>query len=234
MAQIEGAHWWFKGRRTILESIIKHRVCPSEDARILEAGCGTGGNLQMLGTFGRVDAFEYDEDARRVARERSGRAIMAGSLPDGLGHIQGNFDLIALFDVLEHLDKDTESLQALAARLAPQGRIILSVPALPYLWSNHDEVHHHHRRYSKASLNRVLTQAGLNVEYISYFNMWLLPAAIVQRFLSRFSKSEPRLDGVPMKPLNALLTRVFESERVLLQKSTLPIGLSLCAICTLA
>lgn len=232
MAEIEGSHWWFVGRRAIIRSLIEHRVAPRKPARVLEAGCGTGGNLALLGDFGAVEAIEYDEAAREIARAKSGLDVKAGSLPDGIDHIDGAFDLVALFDVLEHLEKDEESLRSLAARLAPGGKLVLTVPALQFLWSSHDKRHHHHRRYSRASLSEALTRAGLRVEYMSYFNSFLFPAAMAQRLLSRFSKGDPALNAMPPKPVNALLTRIFASERALLRYMRLPIGLSLCAVCS--
>lgn len=232
MAESEGTHWWFVGRRAIIRSLLAHRVRPRAGSRILEAGCGTGGNLELLGEFGSVEAIEYDDDAREIARRKSGIDVKPGRLPDGIGHVEGPFDLIALFDVLEHLDEDTESLRSLSALLAPAGKLMLTVPALQFLWSSHDEVHHHHRRYSRGSLKQVLEGAGLKVEYASYFNSFLLPAAIAQRLVSRFSRQKPELDALPAQPVNALLTRILASERAVLNRARLPVGLSLCAICT--
>ncbi len=222
MAGVEGTHWWFVGRRAIIRSLIETRVRPEKRARILEAGCGTGGNLALLAEYGALEAFEYDELARDIARERSGIGVQPGHLPDGIAQLTGPFELIALFDVLEHLEQDEVSLRALSALLAPDGKIILTVPALQFLWSSHDDLHHHHRRYSKGRLRGVLERADLHVEFISYFNSLLLPAAIIQRVASRFSKHEPVLDDLPPKAVNALLARIFAAERVLLSKMPLP------------
>lgn len=233
MARIEGEHWWFVGRRAILRSLIQDRVRPPENARILEAGCGTGGNLELLSDFGQLEAFEYDGNARAISIARSVAPVKEGRLPDGIDHIEGSFDLIALLDVLEHLEYDAESLRTLASRLSPSGKIILTVPAIEWLWSQHDVVHHHHRRYSRRSLARTIGEAGLEVEYMSHFNSILLPAAIVQRFAARFSSDGPDLDIVPARPVNTLLTTIFAAERGILKMMRLPAGLSLCAICSL-
>jgi SAM-dependent methyltransferase len=232
MAEIEGRHWWFVGRRAIIRSIIEKRIRPGRNARVLEAGCGTGGNLAMLGDYGSLAALEYDDDARAIARERTGVDVQPGRLPDGIDHIDGPFQMITLFDVLEHLDEDEESLRSLSKLLAADGKIILTVPALQFLWSDHDVVHHHHRRYSSARLRDVLERAGLQVEYISYFNSLLLPAAILQRLASRFSKKQAAIDDVPPTAVNSLLTKIFAAERSLLSWFRLPIGLSLCAVCS--
>lgn len=233
MAGIEGSHWWFVGRRAILETLIKDRIRPGESARILEAGCGTGGNLALLGQFGTVEAFEYDAQAREIASQRSGIDVQPGSLPDGIGHLSGPYQLIALFDVLEHLERDEESLRSLSRILAKDGKLILTVPALQCLWSQHDVLHHHHRRYSMAQLRGVLEKAQLQVDFITYFNTFLLPAAVLQRLSIRMRKSKMALDGVPPKPFNAMLARIFGAERHLASRMRLPIGMSLCAICSI-
>lgn len=232
MAETEGTHWWFVGRRKIIGSLIEQRIRPVKSARILEVGCGTGGNLRLLAEYGVVEAIEHDDDARTIARERSGIDVQSGHLPDGIDHVRGPFQLIALFDVLEHIDRDDESLRVLATVLAPGGNIILTVPALQFLWSSHDVAHHHQRRYSMRRLRAVLEQAGLRVEFISYFNSLLLPVAILQRLVSRFSGREPALDNIPGRPINFFLERIFSAERVLLKHMRLPVGLSLCAICS--
>lgn len=231
MARTEGEHWWFVGRRAIIRSLIESRVRPPRNASILEAGCGTGGNLNLLAAFGKVEAFEYDEAARAIAGARSGVEVREGRLPGGIEHIGDGYDMIALFDVLEHLEDDSESLRDLAGRLAPGGRIILTVPAMEWLWSQHDVVHHHQRRYSRRSLSNTIAEAGLESDYMSHFNTLLLPAAIAQRFAARFSKGEPELDAIPPRPLNRALASIFAAERKLLEAVRLPVGLSLCAIC---
>lgn len=231
MAATEQTHWWFVGRRAIIRSLIEQRIQPKGALKVLEAGCGTGGNLELLSQFGDLDAFEKEDFARAFARERSNVDVQPGHLPDGLGHIAGSYDIIALFDVLEHVQEDEESLRTLSSLLAPGGKIILTVPALQSLWSDHDIRHHHHRRYSKRNLREVIERSGLRVEYISYFNFVLFPIAVIQRFASRFLKGETALDVQPPKLLNEILTRAFSSERALLARMRPPIGLSLCAIC---
>lgn len=232
MAATENRHWWFVGRRAIIRSLIETHVGQRKNLHILEAGCGTGGNLALLEQFGQVAAFEHDDDARQHAKAATGVDVVPGSLPDGIDHIAGTFDLIGLFDVLEHVEHDRAAIRALAARLAEDGTLIITVPALPFLWSDHDRLHHHHRRYTRWQFTETLESAGLRVDYISYFNSLLFPAALLQRLASRFSRGAAK-DGsaVPPAPINWLLTRIFAAERRLLQWGGLPIGLSLCAVC---
>lgn len=231
MAETEGSHWWFVGRRAIINSLLGTRARTSIRPRILEAGCGTGGNLAMLQQWGEVTAFEYDSDARQHAATVSGLDILPGSLPDGIDHIDGPFDLICLFDVLEHIEADVTSLRTLASRLAPGGAMFLTVPALQFLWADHDVLHHHKRRYSRKRLAQVLRASGLSVSYISYFNTLLFPLALVQRLMSRLRGSEVgNPASLPAAPLNRAFASIFAAEAVLLRHVRLPIGLSLCAI----
>ena len=232
MAGIEGEHWWFVGRRAILKSLIERKVKLPPAPSILEAGCGSGGNLELLKSFGELDAFEFDKTARQIASDRSGLEVTYGRLPDGIDHLKNEYDLIALFDVLEHLDDDLSSMKALSARLGENGSLVVTVPAIPALWSSHDEVHHHKRRYSRKSLLEVLENAGLSVDYITHFNSLLLPAAVVQRLLSRLSDGQTELDGMPLASVNSVLKSIFSFERHLLLASTLPLGLSLFAKCS--
>lgn len=232
MAESEEAHWWFVGRRAIIRSLIENHVRPGPQARILEAGCGTGGNLGLLASFGTLQAFEHDEVARNIARAKTGVDVKPGTLPYGIDQIEGPFDLIAMLDVLEHLEDDKASLRSLSDRLVREGKLMVTVPALQFLWSSHDELHHHYRRYSRKSLVQCLQDSGLAVNYISYFNSILFPFAVAQRLYSRGFRSEASLEAMPGEPFNSLLSKVFAIERLVLNKSTLPLGLSLCAICT--
>lgn len=230
MSAQEGDHWWFVARRAILDTLIRNRIAPPAGARILEAGCGTGGNLRMLARHGAVDALEYDAQARDLARAQGIGRIEPGMLPDRIGFDGAHYDLIAILDVLEHVDEDRASLAALRARLAPGGRILLTVPAVPWLWSDHDVLHHHKRRYTLAGLRDVAGSAGLKVESIGYFNSLLFPLAVATRTAHRLLRRTAPLDARPAGPVNRLLQRIFGWERHLLGRVRFPIGLSLYAI----
>lgn len=230
MSAQEGSHWWFVARRTILDRLIRTQVAPRPDARILEAGCGTGGNLAMLAGHGRVDALEYDGEARTIAHARGVAPIEPGMLPGQIGFGDQRYDLIALLDVLEHVEEDSASLAALRNRLADGGRILLTVPAVPWLWSDHDVLHHHKRRYTMAGLRMVAQVAGLKVETIGYFNSLLFPIAIAMRTAHRVLRRQGRLDAQPSPLVNGVLRTIFGWERHLLGRIRFPIGLSLYAI----
>ena len=230
MSALESSHWWFVARRAILDSLIARRIAPGAGAHILEAGCGTGGNLAMLATYGSVDALEYDEGARSLAEARGLARVEAGMLPEKIGFGDARYDLIALLDVLEHVEADRESLAALRTRLLPGGRILLTVPAAPWLWSDHDVLHHHKRRYTLAGLTHVAQAAGLRIETAGYFNSLLFPLAVAARVAHRLLGRKGSTDAQPSALINGLLRRIFASERHMLGRLRFPMGLSLYAI----
>ncbi|WP_313231769.1 methyltransferase domain-containing protein [Sphingobium yanoikuyae] len=137
-----------------------------------------------------------------------------------------------LLDVLEHVEQDREALAALRDRLAPGGRILLTVPAAPWLWSEHDVLHHHKRRYTAASLHAVARDAGLQVHEKGHFNALLFPVAVLARAVQRLTGRGAATEAAPPTSLNTLLRHVFATERHLLGRVSLPFGLSLYAILT--
>jgi SAM-dependent methyltransferase len=230
LRDLQDEHWWFVGRRRIIRELIAAHVPLPSDAAILEAGCGYGGNLPLLQEFGRVSAFEYDDQARAFAARASGIAVAPGALPDRLDLGGRTFDLIAMLDVLEHIEEDSASLARLGEHLAPGGRMVITVPAFAWLWSRHDEVHHHKRRYSRAALKSALARAGLRPVRTGYFNTLLFPLALVQRLASRLRSQEAAAERLPPAPLNRALAAIFGSERWAAARWPLPFGLSLYAV----
>lgn len=232
MADTESRHWWFCGRRNILDRMLTQLGLPSH-ARILEIGSGTGGNLPMLARYGQVSALEMDETARTLANQKTGGLfdIRAGYCPDQIPFTDQRFDLICLFDVLEHIPNDVGTLEALKGLLAPGGRVMLTVPAHPWLWGAHDEYLHHQRRYKAADLRQMLIRAGFNIKRFTYFNTILFPVAALVRLKERLSKSRHASGGaVPPAPLNSLFKQLFSLERYALPYVNLPFGVSLLTV----
>ncbi len=231
MAEIEEHHWWFVARRAILAEVLSRLVDLSPPARILEAGCGTGGNLAMLSRFGEVAAFEPDAEARRTARGKGSFDIREGHLPGGIPFEPGRFDLVVALDVLEHVDDDLASLRALHDQLRPGGSVLITVPAFDFLWSRHDERHHHKRRYVRAGLRRGASDAGLIPVEVSYFNSVLFPLIAGVRLGKKILRLEDTEDeAMPPAPINGILCRLFASERHLMGRVRAPFGVSLLMI----
>lgn len=230
MDEQEAAHWWFAARREMIRTTIARLIELPVQADILEAGCGTGGNLAMLMELGALDAFEFDAQARAIAAQKAKIDVPFGALPDDIPFAPKRYDLIGLFDVLEHIEDDHATLARLGERLKDEGRLLVTVPALPWLWSKHDERHHHFRRYTKRSLSRTAAEAGLVAERCFYFNSFLLPVAVGMRAVKAVLRSDSPDDTMPSTGLNRALYAVFASERHLVGRIGLPIGLSVCAI----
>ena len=207
MAELDELHWWYRARREILADLIRRKIRPREGARVLEIGCGTGHNVLMLKQFGEVDAIEIDDAARAVASARLGKEVGKAPLPELTGVEDGRYDLIAILDVLEHVDRDREALVSMARKLKPGGRILITVPAHPWMWSAHDVVNHHQRRYTKKALRQVIGEAGLKLEMLSYFNSILFPLAAAARVAGRISGRGGRLSSLSSLPVMRPATR---------------------------
>ncbi len=231
MRDLEDRHWWFVGRRAIVASLLRSSGLP-EGARMLDLGCGTGGNLSMLSEFGQVVGAELDEHAAQLASERGCAPIVRGTLPDGLPLDTGVFHCVTLLDVLEHIDDDRATLETVNRLLAPAGQLLITVPAFPFLWGAHDVAHHHQRRYRAKGLRQLLETTGYEITTLSYCNTWLFPVAAVVRLSRRCFPGREGDRGagaelsLPPAPVNTLLAAVFASERHLLRMG-LPFGVSL-------
>ncbi len=230
MAELDTQHWWYRARRDVLHDLIARRIAPRPGGRVLEVGCGTGHNLAMLGSFGSVDAVELDSAARSVAEKRFGKSVIDARLPGLDGLESGAYDLVAALDVVEHVEDDRGALQGLARCLAPRGRILVTVPAFPFLWSAHDVANHHHRRYTKASLRQAVTDAGLTLEFMGWFNSLLFPLAVADRMWGKLRGREGSDDALPPPALNSAFETVFGLERHALGRLPLPPGVSIAAI----
>jgi SAM-dependent methyltransferase len=230
MAELDELHWWYRARREVLASLIRRSIPLPVDARILEVGCGTGHNLRMLERFGTVDGIEIDDEARAMAEKRLGRAIGSAPLPDLAGIPRAAYDLVAALDVVEHIDDDRAAVAALASCLKPGGRLLITVPAHQWMWSAHDDLNHHKRRYSKDGLERLIDGSPLHLHSLGYFNSLLFPLAVAARMAGRLTGRGGGDDRLPPKPVNYLFERCFAAERRLIGRVPLPPGLSLFAI----
>ena len=205
-----------------------------EPARILDAGCGSGRNMVELARLGTVTGVELSEASVALARERDVGEVIAGSVLE-MPFADDSFDLAVSLDVIEHLEDDLGALRELRRTVAPGGALLVTVPAYQWLWSGHDEINHHHRRYTRRTLQRVAEQAGWSQLRTTYFNSLLLPVAIVLRVLERVNRAkttETSLDlWIPPEPVNWLLERPLTLEAALIARGgRIPAGLSLLAV----
>jgi len=229
MAELDDRHWWYRARRRILADLIRREASLPAKARILEIGCGTGHNLSMLSGFGHVDGLELDDEAAALSEKRLGRKVMRSPLPE-LDQVPDNYDLIGAFDVIEHIEDDHAALAAIATKLKPGGKFMMTVPAHPWMWTAHDVANHHKRRYSKRALRSLIESSPLKLERLGYFNSLLFPIAVAERAASKLRGKDNGDVSLPPAPLNSALEALFASERYLVGRLPLPPGLSLFAV----
>ena len=226
-AGMEADHWWYRGRRRIVVQLFE-RFVGRGDRRILDVGCGTGAMLPHLRPFGRPQGIEQDAGLVRLGRER-GLNVTVRDFPKET--LDDRFDVVSLFDVLEHLPDDRAALAAARSMLAPGGRLVLTVPALPWLWSPHDVAVGHRLRYDRSLLRRRLEASGFTIVHLTHFNTFLMPLAVVYRFLK---KSEGHHFSIPPRPANELLAAILGGERSLAAGPGLATGVSLAAVAALS
>lgn len=225
-------HWWWRSREAYLLGWIErlHRSSPRE--RILDVGCGDGLFFERLARFGKVDGLE--PDASLVNNPRWQSQIRVGSL-DRRFQGSSDYDLLLMLDVLEHIDEDCEALHAAHSALRPGGHLLLTVPALSWLWSQHDVANEHYRRYHPAGLRAVLAAAGFEVEVVRYFFCWTVAPLLVRRWLTPAGSVSGQGTAdyavpIPPGPINRALTLLSMGEHALGRVVRWPLGTSLLAI----
>lgn len=227
-------HWWPAGRRKILGTLLD-KYHPGVNGPVLDAGCGPGANLSLLAEYGQVTGVDSSPVAVRLCRERYPFPIIQAPV-ENLPFPDGYFQLVAALDLLEHVPDDRLVLKELHRVCAPGGWAILTVPAYPWLWSGHDEVLGHYRRYRLGSLKRKVNEAGFHIIKASHYNTFLLPAAVAFRLTGKIQarlrakggQLQPASDLQPVGPLlNSLLYSVFSLESRLIPSVSFPAGLSI-------
>ncbi len=224
-AAMEDRHWWFVGRREIVFEVLCRYVPPREGKHLLEIGCGTGGNLRFLRNHYHLTGLDSAGEAVRHARERVECPILEGDFRLLFPERFAGVDVVLLADVLEHVADDERFLRDILERLSPGGVLLLTVPAHDFLWSNHDLVLGHLRRYSRRQLLSLVERLPVEMVYRTCFNFFLLPLITLYRVLPQGKVRGSDLT-LPWAPLNRLLCLLLRSEKLLLRWLPLPWGVS--------
>lgn len=239
--QLEEQHWWFASRRDAVYDLIQALKLP-KTAAILEIGCSGGPLMQRLRAHGYTDitGIDVSEPAIELAQARG---VPHVSVMDGaaLKFADARFDLVIASDVLEHIEEEGQALREWKRVLRPGGQLLVFVPAHDYLWSEHDVVNHHFRRYSRRNLVGALTKAGLQVQRSSFWNAAVfLPTASWRLLRRQLAGQRATTATTPSSatgdlhhlaaPLNKLLLGWVRVENALLRYVNLPIGVSVFAL----
>jgi SAM-dependent methyltransferase len=232
MYEVEERHWWFVGRRAIIESFVAEvcRQIGKRKPRILDVGCGTGANLQMLGDHGVAEGVDVSPEAIEFCRARGLSRLKQGAA-EALPYEDASFDLVTALDVVEHLDDDVAGLKEVQRVLRPRGRALLFVPAFMFLWGVQDDISHHRRRYTMGDLKARLGEAGLRVERATYANLSFFWPILIGRTIMRLTGWRPASENnITIGALNGLLGRILGAESWWLRRLNFPFGVSIVCV----
>lgn len=230
--EVQKKHWWFVVKKRIVLDLIK-RFVPTqlERHRVLDIGCGSGLMLNSLEHIGETCGMDMSDEAIGFSREIFNGTVKKGFLPDNIPYDSGYFSLITALDVIEHVEDDRATLKAICDRMKPGGHAIITVPACMFLWSVHDELNEHKRRYSLNELRGKLIEVGFRIEKISYFNSILFPAIALVRMVNKILSRKGGSDvDLPSPLVNSILEKLFNMEKYLLRVINFPIGVSVVAV----
>ncbi|MBL8180719.1 MAG: class I SAM-dependent methyltransferase [Blastocatellia bacterium] len=239
MDEVEGSHWWFVGRRAILESFLKRIVgsLASLDAdksvgaplRILDVGCGTGANIEMLSQFGEAEGVDVSDDALEFCR-RKGLKVQKG-LAETLPYGDKTFELTTALDVIEHLDDDVAGLKEMFRVTKGGGYSLFFVPAFMWLWGVQDDISNHRIRYTRRQIVERIEQAGYKVERATYANWTFFPPILAGRTLMKLTGIKPESENnINVSALNGIFGKLFSAERFWLKHFNFPIGVSIVVV----
>lgn len=226
LKELQFKHWWYNGRRKIIEKFIGNDVCIN-NAEILDIGSGYGALVPLLKNFGDIDVIEPYQDAHPTLRELGARRIFEiNNFP--LNYPKSKYDIVTMFDVLEHIEDDYLALKIIKENLLkPNGRCFITVPAYMWLWTQHDKGHY--RRYTKKRLEKLMQRAGFKNTRVSYFMTFLFPLAVLSRMYLKINPNEDT-DFKPVNPvLNKILESIFGLETNFILRTGFPYGLSIIA-----
>ncbi len=218
-------HWWWRARERFILDTLRATEPPQGWKRILDVGCGAGLFFDQLAQFGEVEGVEPAEAALSGAGAHRSR-IYVGPFDESF-HPAEPFSLILLLDVIEHLPDPVGALRHALGMLAPGGSVLVTVPAFMLLWTNHDVLNHHLKRYTKSTFRELANQAGLDIRMEKYFFHWTFPAKLAARAAEQVLRTEPTPPVVPPRRVNALLQGLSRIEQKTWGALPLPFGSSL-------
>jgi SAM-dependent methyltransferase len=230
MDEVEGSHWWFVGRRAILESFLKaisEKIRnPQSAIRILDVGCGTGANLEMLSQFGTAEGVDVSDDALEFCRQK-GLSAQKG-LAETLPFADETFDLTTALDVVEHLDDDIGGLKEMHRVTKKGGYSLIFVPAFMWLWGVQDDISNHRIRYTKKQIVDRLKKAGFTIERATYANWTFFAPILAGRTVMKVTGLKPASENnVNVSALNGIFGKLFGAERFWLRNFDFPFGVSI-------
>jgi len=228
MNRVEDSHWWYIGRRAILESFLDGIIKKSkiENPKILDVGCGTGGNLEMLASFGAAEGVDVSDDALEYCQQKGLKAHKG--LAEALPFEDESFDVITALDVVEHLDDDIAGLKEMNRVLKKGGRTLVFVPAFMWLWGVQDDVSNHRIRYTKKQIVERLEKAGFDIERATYANWTFFAPILGGRALMKLTGIKPESENkVNISALNGVFGKLLGAERFFLKNFNFPFGVSI-------
>lgn len=230
MNDVEDKHWWFVGRRAILESFLQEIVEKSkiknQKPKILDVGCGTGANLEMLKQFGESEGVDISDDALEFCRKK-GLKVHKG-LAEKLPFADESFDIVTALDVVEHLDDDIAGLKEMNRVLKKDGQTLIFVPAFMWLWGVQDDISNHRIRYTKKQIVERLKLAGFEIERATYANWTFFAPILAGRTLMKLTGIKPESENnVNISALNGVFGKLFGAERFWLKNFNFPFGVSI-------
>jgi SAM-dependent methyltransferase len=233
MNNVEDSHWWFVGRRAILESFLESFTTQPSPFTILDVGCGTGANLEMLKQFGEAEGVDVSDDALEFCKLK-GLKVHKG-LAESLPFAAESFDLVTALDVVEHLDDDIAGLKEMNRVLKTGGKTLIFVPAFMWLWGVQDDISNHRIRYTREQIAERLNAAGFKIERATYANITFFLPILLGRFLMKITGIKPESENnVNISALNGIFGKIFSAEKYWLKKANFPFGVSIVIVATKA
>ena len=233
MDEVEGSHWWFVGRRAILESFLTSIVAKlkveSSNLSILDVGCGTGANIEMLSQYGEAEGVDVSDDALEFCK-RKGLKAQKG-LAETLPYADESFDLTTALDVVEHLDDDIAGLKEMYRVTKSGGYSLIFVPAFMWLWGVQDDISNHRIRYTKKQIVERLQEAGYKVERSTYANWTFFAPILAGRTIMKITGIKPESENnITISALNGIFGKLFGAERFWLRNLNFPFGVSIVVV----